>query len=140
MRTVWIAAMVLVGVVVATDARGDTVYLRDGRSFWGTETLEDGDSVVVVRPGGDLRFPKAQVTRIERLRSTLPPFYTPPGAATPEGGPTGAPTAAAAPAGGPSVVPAPSGVSALPPPQATPLPAPTALPPPPSPPPYTPSR
>ncbi len=141
MRGVWVAALVLACVVMATEARADTVYLKDGRSFWGTEAYEEGDTVVVVRPGGSLTFPKAQVNRIERLRSTLPPFYSPPSPSTPgQAGTPGIPTppGPATPLappgipGGSPTPPAPPGGTSVP---TLPGPGPTQLPPPPPPPP-----
>ena len=77
MRRMWVVVAALAWVVLATDARADTVYLRDGQSIWGREAYEEGDVVVIVRPGGDLRVPKSQVDRIERSQSSLPPFYSP---------------------------------------------------------------
>jgi hypothetical protein len=133
MRRIWIVVVALTGVVLATDARADTVYLTDGQSIWGREAYEEGGSVVIVRPGGDLRIPKSQVDRIERTQSTLPPFYSSPQSA-PAGEP---PVRGVGPAGAPGQagVPAPpagqgGGASPPPPPGGTP----TQLPPPPPPP------
>lgn len=119
MLRILVLATALAWVVAATEARGDMVYLKDGQTVWGKDVYEEGDSVVVVRPGGDLRFPKAQVNRIERTRSSLPPFYTPPESApaapsTPAAGPAGAPGTPATPGappatGGPSSPPASPG-------------------------------
>ena len=95
MRRILVLAAALAWVVVATEARGDMVYLTDGQGVWGKDVYEEGDWVVVERPGGSLRFPKGQVNRIERTRSSLPPFYTPP-----EGAPA-TPSAPAGPAGAP---------------------------------------
>ncbi len=125
MRRILVLAAALVWVVVATEARGDMVYLKDGQGVWGKDVYEEGDWVVVERPGGSLRFPKGQVDRIERTRSSLPPFYTPPagtpaGPSAPTAGPAGAPGTPAAPGapgapaatGGPSAPPAsPEGTS-----------------------------
>ena len=133
MRRIWMVVVALAGVVLVTDARADTVYLTDGQSIWGREAYEEGDSVVIVRPGGDLRIPKSQVNRIERTQSTLPPFYSSPQTA-PAGeppargvGPAGAPGQAGVPA-----PPAGQGGEASPPPP--PGGATTQLPPPPPPP------
>jgi hypothetical protein len=106
--------VVLVGLALAASAQADTVYLRNGQSFWGTDILEVGNSVIVVRPGGELRFPKAEVLRIERLRTTLPQFYgapeTPPPAAPGQAGAPAGPGAAGAapeaPVAGPEAAPA----------------------------------
>lgn len=124
MRRILVLAAALAWIVVATEARGDMVYLKDGQSIWGKDAYEEGDSVVVVRPGGDLRFPKAQVSRIERTRSSLPPFYTPPESVppAPAAGPAGAAgtpgtpgtPGAPAPAGSPGAPPATGGPSAPP--------------------------
>ncbi len=143
MRGILVLAAALAWVVVATEARGDMVYLKDGQGIWGKDIYEEGDSVIVVRPGGDLRFPKGQVDRIERTRSSLPPFYTPPEAApatppAPAAGPAGTPGAAGQPGAPPA---SPGGAS--PPGSATgssqattpPATGPTALPPAPAPPP-----
>jgi hypothetical protein len=131
MRRAWVVVLGLVGVVLATGARADTVFLTDGQTIWGREVLEEGDSVVIVRPGGDLRIPKSQVSRIERMQSTLPPFYTPPG--TPSEGDRSSGGRTASGVGAPSA-PGPAGGPA---PQATPPPSggTTQLPPPPPPPP-----
>lgn len=104
-------AVVLVGLAFAASAQADTVYLRDGRSFWGTDVVEAGNSVVVIRPGEELRFPKAAVQRIERLRTTLPSFYSPPEPPTAPGQPgaPGRPGAPGAPAEGPAGAPPPGG-------------------------------
>lgn len=122
-------------LVVPTGAYADTVYLRDGQTIWGRDIYEEGEKLVIVRPGGNVRVPKAQVIRIDRLRSTLPPHYSPP-----------APAAAEAP-GGTRPAPPPAAAAPVAPPQptaaapGTPLPAaaptpaqPTALPAPPPPP------
>jgi hypothetical protein len=122
MRKAWVVVLAVVGVVLATNARADTVFLTDGQTIWGKEVLEEGDSVVIVRPGGDIRIPRSQVSRIERMQSTLPPFYAPPGTPSegdrssggrPAGG-IGAPSAPG-PAGGPAP-PAGGGTTQLPPP------------------------
>ncbi len=133
MRGIWVAAAVaLAWVVMAGDARADTVYLKDGRSLWGTDTYEEGDSVVIVRPGGEMKIPKAEVSRIERMRSSLIPYYSVPGT-TPapsgegEGGESRAPGGAAPPPGGSPTTP-PRGPAPY-------TGAPTALPPAPAPPP-----
>ena len=155
MRMLWVAAGVLMACLTATPARADTVFLRDGQSVWGSEVYEEGDSVVVVRPGGELRFPKGEVTGIEGVRTSLPPFYSPPGsssapaagAGTPEApglpaapGPVGSPVPPP-PTGGPSgsASPPPGAPAASPspaPPLSPPYPGagPTQLPPPPAPP------
>jgi hypothetical protein len=123
MRRLWLAVAALAWLGMAVEAHADTVYLKDGRRVWGKETYEEGDTIVVVRPGGDLRFPKSDVGRIETMRSTLPPFYSTP---TGESAAPGAP--ATGPAGAPGAPAAPGGAPA-------PGTAPTALPPPPAPPP-----
>lgn len=116
MRRIWMVVVALAWVVLATDARADTVYLTNGQSIWGRDAYEEGDFVVIVRPGGDLRVPKSQVSRIERTHSTLPPFYTSP----PETAPAGEPgTRAIGPAGAPGTpgtpgAPAQAGVPAPP--------------------------
>jgi hypothetical protein len=139
MRRLWLAVAVLGSIILVADARADTVYLTNGQSFWGTQVYEEGDYVIVERPGGELKFPKAQVSKIEHLRSTLPPFYVPPGEPSPE-----QPEAAAGPAGAsaPAAPGASAGVTAPGPPGgAVPVSPPTGrgptqLPPPPPPPPY----
>ena len=139
MPKLWGLAVMLVGLAFAASAHADTVYLNDGQSYWGTDIYEEGNAVIVVRPGGDLKFPRANVRRIERLRSTLPPFYSAP-ELPPAPGQAGAPGAApGAPAGGQEGPPAPGGTP--PPPPAGPVPpppppgsGPIQLPPPPPPP------
>ena len=133
MRRIWVAAAVALAWVVTTaDARADTVHLKDGRSLWATDVYEEGDSVVVVRPGGVVKIPKAQVNKIERARSSLIPYYSVPGtepvpSGEGEGGESRAPGGAAPPPGGSPTTP-PSGPAPSP-------GGPTALPPAPSPPP-----
>lgn len=149
MRTVWVAVGALAMVLAAKAADADTVYFKTGESVWGSDVYEEGDTVVIVRPGGELRFPKGQVSRIERLRTTLPPFYTPPGLpSAPEaerGGAPAAPGSAGSPVppaagGGPSVPSAPpTGTPpappvARPPASLSPEAGPAQLPPPPPPP------
>jgi hypothetical protein len=132
-------------LVLAAEAQADIVHLKNGRSHWGTEVLVEGDTVVLVRPGGNLRFPKAQVDKIEPVRSSLPPHYSVPtappaagagplpGAGIPGAVPPGAPPAAppagapAPPGGATPTAPAPSappagGATQLPPPPAPPAP------------------
>jgi hypothetical protein len=157
MRTVWILAGAAATFLLVTQAVADTVYLKDGRSFWGREAYEEGGWVVLVRPDGTLRFPKDEVSRIQPAQTTLPRFYEPPSLApveapgaprTPPGpaGPaqpgtapaemSGAPTQGAPPPGAPAAqVQAPSPPEGAPP--ASPPGMPTAappLPPPPAPP------
>ena len=149
MRMLWVAAGVLMACLTATPARADTVFLRDGQSVWGSEVYEEGDSVVVVRPGGELRFPKGEVSRIESVRTSLPPFYTPPGSPSAPAAGAGTPQAPGlpaapvppAPTGGPSgsASPPPGAPAASPSPAPSPVPpysgaGPTQLPPPPAPP------
>ena len=57
MRRMWMIVVALAGIILVTDARADTVYLTNGQSIWGREAYEEEDSVVIVRPGGDLRIP-----------------------------------------------------------------------------------
>jgi len=145
MSKLWGLAAMLVGLAFATSAHADTVYLKNGQSYWGTDIYEAGGAVIVVRPGGDLKFPQANVQRIERLRSTLPPFYTPPeppSAPVRAGAPGAAPgaPAAGAQAEGQEGPPTPGGTpppppAGQPPPPPPPSSGPIQLPPPPSPPP-----
>jgi hypothetical protein len=76
MRILWAAAIVG-GLLLAAEARADTVYLKDGQAFWGSEITEQGDTVIVSRPAGPLRIPKSDVTRIERIQLSIPQFYPP---------------------------------------------------------------
>jgi hypothetical protein len=143
MPKLWGLAVVLVGLAFAASAHADTVYLKNGQSYWGNDIYEEGDTVIVARPGGDLKFPRANVQRIERLRSTLPPFYAPPEpppAPAQAGAPGAAPGAPAAggQAGGQEGPPTPGGTPPPPPAeQVTPPPSPGSgpiqLPPPPPP-------
>ena len=148
MRTVWVIAGVLAAVLAATAANADTVYLKNGEDIWGREVYEEGDSVVILRSGGDIRVPKGEVSRIERVRTSLPPFYEPPAPpSAPATGPAGAPAApglSAAPgsvgspappaaAEGPSA-PRPAPPGAIAPAVPSPGARPTELPPPPPPP------
>lgn len=137
MRWVW-GCGILVSAVLVSGASADTVYLKDGGAVWGTEALEEGDEIVLIRPTGPVRFPKAAVERVEPARISLPRFYSPP-ADTP--GPAARmPAAPGAP--GPAPAPAPAAPGAPPPPPpagsettAPPGPPPAELPPPPPPPP-----
>ena len=133
MRRIWVAAVVaLAWVVMAAGARADTVFLKNGQKIWGTDTYEEGDSVIVVRPGGEVKIPKGEVSRIERARSSLIPYYSVPGTVpAPSGeGPGGAP---GAPGG---AAPPPGGSPTTPPKGTAPSPGgPTAIPPAPTPPP-----
>ena len=107
MRRIWVIVVALAWVVLPTDSRADTVYLTNGQSLWGSEAYEENDVVVIVRPGGNLRILKSQVSRIERLQTTLPPFYSPPGETAQTEEPF---TRSTVPGGGPGrpSVPAPS--------------------------------
>lgn len=77
MRTVWTAAGLALIVLVA-EAHADTLYLKDGQAVWGTEVVEEGDTVIVLRPGETLRFPGRDVSRIERSRLSIPRYFEPP--------------------------------------------------------------
>jgi len=77
MKTVW-AFSVAALLVLAVEAHADTVFLKDGQTVWGREVTEEGDTVIVVRPGETLRFPKRDVNRIERWRLSVPKYYEPP--------------------------------------------------------------
>jgi hypothetical protein len=132
MKAVW--AFAVAGLaVLAVEAHADTVFLKDGQSVWGREITEEGDTVIVVRPGETLRFPKREVDRIDRWRLSVPKYYEPPAAgpgasdekpaSAQPGAPASpspmstadrpaqpqAPAAAAPPAGGASTTAAPSG-------------------------------
>jgi uncharacterized membrane protein len=79
MKVVW--AFAVAGLVIlAVEAHADTVFLKDGQSVWGREVTEEGDTVIVVRPGETLRFPKRDVDRIDRWRLSVPRYYDPPAA------------------------------------------------------------
>ncbi len=132
MRTILLIAGMLGVLLAATPSNADTVFLKNGEDIWGKDVFEEGNSVVIVRPGGDIRVPKGEVSRIERVRTSLPPFYAPPGASAAPGS-AGSPIPPAA-AGGPSAPPSPpaaaapavpspgAGATELPPPQAVPVP------------------
>jgi hypothetical protein len=132
MRLVWAVAVVALLALVA-EAQADTVYLKGGQSVWGKEVTEEGDAVIVVRPGETLRFPKGDVSRIERWRQSVPRYYEPPSAvsgANREGSAPVRPATAAETSATESTAPA----SQAPPPGATTGPlTPTVLPPPPPP-------
>ena len=132
---------VLIWIAFTATAGADTVYLQNGETVWGSSTYEEGDAVVVVRPSGKIRIPKAQVSRIEGLKSSLPPFYSPQPAAAPAGTGGGAPAGASQTPGHPGgsvtgAAPAPSAPGAPPPeagaPAVAPGPPPAAQGPPPS--------
>jgi hypothetical protein len=144
MKLLWAVTVAALCALVA-EAHADTVYLKSGDTVWGREVTEDGETVIVVRPSGTLRFPKRDVSRIERERMSIPQHYDPPttgGATRDEGqaparpvGPAGVPTPPAtetpAPAQAPATTTAPAQV---PPAVAGPSRlAPTVLPPPPPP-------
>jgi hypothetical protein len=144
MRTVWAVAVAAL-LILAVEAHADTVYLKGGQSVWGREVMEEGDTVIVVRPGERLRFPKSDVDRIERWRLSVPKYYEPPAADVGTAAESPASTQRTAPAAGfpppPSEAPAPTrGPAAVTPPAggmpatAAPVPlTPTLLPPPPPP-------
>jgi len=87
MRMAWTVAVAAL-LVLAVEAHADTVYLKNGQTVWGTEVLEEGDTVFVVRPGEKLRFPKGDVSRIERSRASIPRYYEPPTGGMAPGGET----------------------------------------------------
>lgn len=98
MKAVW--AFAVAGVVVlAVEAHADTVFLKDGQTVWGREVTEEGETVIVVRPGETLRFPKRDVDRIDRWRLSVPKYYEPPaaGPGASDERPTTAPGAPASP-------------------------------------------
>jgi hypothetical protein len=136
MRTGWAFAVAAL-LIPVVEAHADTVYLKDGQTVWGREVTEEGDTVIVVRPGETLRFPKGDVGRIDRWRLSVPKYYEPPAAAEgsaadrPASPQPTAPAAAPPPQSpAPSTVAPPAGGT----PAAPPVPlAPTVLPPPPPP-------
>ncbi len=139
MRTVWAAAGLALVVLVA-EAHADTLYLKDGQTVWGTEVVEQGDTVIVLRPGETLRFPGRDVSRIERSRLSIPRYFEPPTSGVapvgdrviPPSGPAGSGTGAASTAQEPAAAGQPAGQpTAIAPP--APL-TPTRLPSPPPPP------
>ena len=142
MRTVWAIAITAM-VVVAAETHADTVYLRDGQTIWGAEVVEEGDVLVVVRPGESLRIPTRDVNRVERSRVSIPRYYEAPASASSGAGPSPTPPATAPVASGtPTTGGAPSGQEAgtarpsviQPPAVSGPAqPSPTLLPPPPPP-------
>ncbi|RPI10570.1 MAG: hypothetical protein EHM71_03190, partial [Zetaproteobacteria bacterium] len=81
MKTVWAVAVATL-LALAAEARADTLYLKDGRTVWGSEIGDEGDQVVVRRSGETLRFPKGEVVRIERSRVSIPRYYEPPAEVT----------------------------------------------------------
>ena len=99
-RMIWGAAGVLALSLAATGAaRADTVYFKNGTSMWGEEAEEVGDQVSIVRGGQTLKFPKADVLRIEKKRSNMPEYdviLPPPAGAPARGGPAAAPGGPAA--------------------------------------------
>ncbi|MFB3818684.1 MAG: hypothetical protein ACE147_13565 [Candidatus Methylomirabilales bacterium] len=131
-----VGLVLLLWLLMQTGAHADTAYLRDGQTIWGKDIYEEGDQIVIVRPSGPVRVPRAQVLRIDRLRTTLPRLYSPPAPAVVEapGGTSPAPPPAPAPVATPRQPTAPA--------PGTPVPAaapsapsqPTALPSPPPPP------
>lgn len=144
MKTVWAVAVAAL-FVLAIEAHADTVFLKDGQTVWGKEITEEGDTVIVVRPGETLRLPKRDVDRIERWRLSVPKYYEPPTAGAGSGGEgpasaqrtapsAGSPAPAVGPpvpASAPATVTSPAGAAPT-----TPAPAqltPTLLPPPPPP-------
>ncbi len=142
MRTIWILAAVAATFLLVSQAAADTVYLKDGRSFWGRQAYEEGDWVILVRPDGDMRFRKDEVSRIQPVQTTLPRFYVPPSSTPASAAGPAAPgvpargAALATPAAG--TPPAPPQVSGLPagsPPAGPSGPPAVAAPPPPPPPP-----
>jgi hypothetical protein len=145
MRYLW-PVIIVAWLVLAVEAHADTVYLKDGQSYWGSEIVEVGDTVVVKRPGGALRFSKNEVLRIERAQISIPRFYAPPGggeSVQPTAGPTHAPERPSPPAATlqqpagpePTTAGSPASPSSGGPP---PGPTPTLLPPPPPRGPYAP--
>jgi hypothetical protein len=115
MRTVW-AVVGLALVVLATEAHGDTLYLKDGQTVWGAEVVAEGEIAVVLRPGEVLRFPMRDVSRIERSRLSIPRYFEPPTSGVAPAGDRviqpPAPPAAGAGASSPAQEPAAAGGSA----------------------------
>jgi hypothetical protein len=141
MKVLWIVTVAAL-CALTVEAYADTVYLKNGETVWGREVTEKDDTVIVVRPSGTLRFPKQDVSKIERERMSLPRYYEPPttgGDAREEGqtparaaAPPAAPSTPAA--GAPAPAPATTTAPTMPPPVAAPVQAaPTLLPPPPPP-------
>jgi hypothetical protein len=143
MRVLW-TVVVAALCTLAAEAYADTVYLKSGETVWGREVTEEGDTVIVVRPSGTRRFPKRDVSRIERERMSIPKHYEPPTAVggtrdegrTPDrpATPPAAPSTSAAEAPAPGQTPPTKAPAAAPPAVTGPSQlTPTALPPPPPP-------
>ncbi len=92
------AAIVTAGGGSAT-ARADMIYFKNGTSLWGEDAWVERDEVVIYGGGRTLRFPAADVDRIEKKRTNLPDYHVtvPPPPAVPE--PPAAPPGPSAPPG-----------------------------------------
>jgi hypothetical protein len=113
-RIGWAAAGVLaLSLAAAGAARADTVYFKNGTTMWGEEVEEQGDQVSIIRGGQPLKFPKADVLRIEKRRTNMPAYNVDlppaPGAGAPARGGPGAPPGG--PAAGPPPAVSPTGPS-----------------------------
>lgn len=74
MRCIW-CVTILGPLLFASAAAADTVYLRDGRTVWGSSVEEKNGIVIIERPGDPLRIPKGEVLRIESRKVSVPLFY-----------------------------------------------------------------
>ncbi len=102
----WIPVVLcLLSLGMARTAGADTIYFKNGTSTWVEEANVEEKEVVATRGGRTLRFPLAEVDRVEKKRTNMPEYRVdapPPVPPSPVAGP-----------GGPG---APGGAPALPPP------------------------
>ncbi len=72
----WILGLLVFAVVRGGGTAGaDMVYFKNGTSLWAEAADVEGDEVAVFRGGHTVRFPKADVERIEKKRTNLPDYH-----------------------------------------------------------------
>ena len=71
----WVFGVLMLSVIGAAEtARADRIYFRDGTSVWGESAEELESEVTIFQGGRTLRFPKADVVKVERKRTNMPDY------------------------------------------------------------------
>ena len=109
----WVIGAFALGMATVGTARADMIYFKNGTSMWGEEAEAEGDQIVLTRGGRTLKFPMADVERVEKKRTNMPAYKldVPPIQAFPSppgGGPAPGAPAPGVPAGPPPAI-SPSG-------------------------------
>src|SRR6185369_1472962 len=73
-RLATVLPLLLSGVLAATAASADIVYLNNGKTFEGVIAVVADSQVRIKMPGGEIRLPRSSVARIETADSSFAEF------------------------------------------------------------------